>query len=253
MKPFFLIFFLSGIISISAQTPSGMSFVKGGSYLYAHKDRNVDFSQNVVIPDLYVDQTEVTLADFEKFVKDTQFVTEAEKAGEAPVMGGDKVKGVHWRCDERGKIRSPKDYAQYPVGYITQKEAAAYAQWAGKRLPTEAEWEWAFREGRQSTYSYSGSNDVLSVAAYGDRVTKTPKIKSRKPNALGIYDMSGSLSEMTSSPYDPSGKVYGLEAKVSKGGSWLDYITSLTYSSRATCGDFYRWYLGFRCVKEASK
>ena len=99
------------------------------------------------------------------------------------------------------------------------------------RLPTEAEWEYAARGGNKSRgYRYSGSNTLGDVAWYGDNSgSKTHAVGTKQPNELGIYDMSGNVSEWcqdwrgsySSSPQtNPTGAVSG-SYRVDRGGSWL--------------------------------
>jgi formylglycine-generating enzyme required for sulfatase activity len=110
------------------------------------------------------------------------------------------------------------------VNKLTQLTGQQY------RLPTEAEWEFAARGGNKSQgFQYSGSNNVGDVAWYGDYInTSTHDVKTKRPNELGIYDMSGSVFEWcqdlfgsySSGPQtNPTGASSGSE-RVSRGGSW---------------------------------
>ncbi|MDR0414511.1 MAG: formylglycine-generating enzyme family protein [Prevotellaceae bacterium] len=113
------------------------------------------------------------------------------------------------------------------------------------RLPTEAEWEYAAREGtKKSSYRYSGSDDIDEVAWYGDynNSSGTHPVGQKIPNALGIYDMSGNVWEWCQDCYDNS-----CSDRVYRGGSWYTYAVycrvayRLSYAPGGSYG-----YLGFR-------
>lgn len=92
---------------------------------------------------------------------------------------------------------------EHPIVNITWKEAQGFATWAGARLPTEAEWEYAARGGRLSRgYLYSGSNNPDEVGwSYENSSKTTHPVGQKKPNELGIYDMSGNAWEWCSDNY----------------------------------------------------
>ena len=128
---------------------------------------------------------------------------------------------------------------KYPVVGITWYGASAFAEFLNTllgtdkyRLPTEAEWEFAARGGKQSNgYTYSGSNTISDVAWYSSNSGgKTHPVGTKSPNELGIYDMSGNVWEWCSDWYssgyyssslstDPTGPTSG-SVRVLRGGSW---------------------------------
>jgi formylglycine-generating enzyme required for sulfatase activity len=139
----------------------------------------------------------------------------------------------------------------------------------GYRLPTEAQWEYAARGGNGSpeNYTYSGSNDVDSVAWYSDNcidysdfsISKTHEVGKKAPNGLGLYDMSGNVLEWcwdwcgdytSAAQMDPTGPVSGTY-RVSRGGSYNLKATQLRSTSREECYSPYIDYhaLGLRLVR----
>ena len=161
---------------------SMLIMVKGGEYHLKHESYG-SLDTVVILKDYHIDKYEVTVGQFAEFAAATGYVTQAEKDGYSLVEGGDEIKGVNWRFDEKGKRREVSDYHKYPVIYVTWDDAQAFAKWAGKRLPMEAEWEHAFREAVQANYRYSGGNNWGKFAwTSEDRKTNTiGKTGSKSP------------------------------------------------------------------------
>ena len=181
----------------------------------------------VCVDDFKIDKYEVTFAAFKTVNKTKKFSSSAEKCANCPVSG------VSWF------------------------EAQEYCQALGKRLPTEAEWEYAAREGGKKVMYGTGKNDVdlKSVNYNAIMDVKSPAeaakipfpavklVGSYPPNALGLYDMSGNIGEWTADWYaedyykksqekNPKGPSSG-EKKVVRGGTWDNYKTGLEAASRA--------------------
>jgi len=169
-----------------------------------------------------------------------------------------------------GTFRPKSGFADHPVIEVSWYGAAAYCQWkraqTGRnyRLPTEAEWEYAARGGNQSRgYQYAGSDNLSEVAWYDDNSAgKTHPVGQKKPNELGIYDMSGNVYEWCQdvghdsyegAPTDGSAWLQGgnQARRVLRGGSWSD----VTWSCRVA---FRYWgyaantdnYSGFRLAQD---
>ena len=249
-KIFVLLIFVPSLLWAQAP-PKDMVLVIGGEY-HLKLESYGKLDTAVVLDDYFIDQYEVTIGQFAEFVAATGYRTQAEKDGYSIVEGGEHIDGVTWRCDEKGKPRKAGDYDKYPVIYVTWDDAQAYAKWAGKRLPKEAEWEHAFREAANTKYLYSGGNNWRKVAwsAEDGRTNSIGEIASKLPNKLGIYDMSGNISEMCEDPIDRSGKTRPLEIKVAKGGSYVDSKQFMQYTARMPSGGRHAFYLGFRCVQD---
>ena len=144
-------------------------------------------------------------------------------------------------------------YNNYPVVGVTWEQANAFCAWRteyllkglGKearyvqryRLPTEAEWEYAARGGRKSRhYRYAGGDDIAGVAVYGENSDhKVKPVKSKRPNELGIYDMSGNAWEWCKDAYAPYGSSASDEniLRVMRGGSAAGRWDSCRLSNRS--------------------
>lgn len=185
-------------------------FVKGGSFKMGDsRGFNSKPVHTVTVKDFYIGKYEVTVSQYRAFCK----ATERKMPDFYPLWGG-------WVED-------------HPMVNISWHDAKAYAEWAGGRLPYEAEWEYAARGGNQSKgYTFSGSNDPDAVAWHSKNSgERTKPVGLKKPNELGLYDMSGNIWEWCqdwygtkyykSSPKEnPTGPETG-RGKIRRGGSWF--------------------------------
>jgi formylglycine-generating enzyme len=112
----------------------------------------------------------------------------------------------------------------------------------GKRLPTEREWDKAIRAGNLSSFFWKNENPDTYSWHKGNADKKTHPVGSKKPNALGLYDMAGNVWEWTLTNHKSGGKVI-------RGGSWRNGIGSLKSSNRINSFPIHKFhYVGFRCA-----
>ncbi len=308
--------------------PEGMVWIPGGEFsmgsddpttsLCGGKDAMPDARpiHRVYVDGFWMDATEVTNAQFEAFVKATGHVTISEQtpkaedfpgappenlvAGsvtftppDAPVLLNDHlqwwsyIKGANWRHPE-GPGTDIKGRENYPVVHIAYADVAAYAKWAGKRLPSEAEWEFAARGGL-SGQLYAWGDDFKPGGKWMANIFegKFPNndtaedgfkgiapVKQYPANGYGLYDIAGNVWEWTadwyrpdtyerlaaggvarnpqgpSESFDPSEP--GTKKRVHRGGSYLctdQYCTRYMVGTRGKGEeDTGTNHLGFRCV-----
>jgi formylglycine-generating enzyme required for sulfatase activity len=129
-----------------------------------------------------------------------------------------------------------------PVEKVTWAQADAYCRIVGKRLPTEWEWEHAARAGSASIYYWGDAMDGAYAWYKGNSNKQTHPVGEKKPNAFGLYDMSGNVWEWTASDHEHGGKVQ-------RGGSWRNNAISQRSGHRILSNPIYRYhYVGFRCA-----
>ncbi len=252
-----------------------------------------------------ISKTEVTNAQFARFVEATKYVTTAErppdweqlrkqlpegtpKPPSELMVPGSMVflnrawtwtAGADWRHPE-GPKSSLSGREQHPVVHVSWDDAVAYAKWAGARLPTEAEWEFAARSGvsgHRFTWgdewkpkmANTWEGDFPVSNSLDDGAEGTAPVRSYPPNAAGLFDMAGNVWEWTADRYredtyarradggvvnDPRGPGDPNEARrVIRGGSFLcapNYCASFrTSARRSTTQDSSLAHLGFRIAK----
>lgn len=304
-----------------------MVFIPGGQYMAGASDdkgRPDEYPvHKVELKGFWIDQTEVTNAQFKKFVEATGYVTTAEKTPDWEEMkkqlppGTPKPaanllvaaslvfdpptsavslidpsqwwtwkKGASWKHPQGpGSNIDGKD--NYPVVQVSWYDAMAYCKWAGKRLPTEAEWEYAARGGVQNQIYPWGNVPIDKGRSKGntwqgsfpyrnlrqDGFDRLAPVRSFDPNGYGLYDMAGNVWEWCSDWYgagyyktlrtsvnsNPTGPGAtedpmepGVPEKVIRGGSFLcnaSYCSGYRVSARMkTSPDSGLEHTGFRCV-----
>ena len=237
LAPEGMVWIPGGEFSMGCEDPRGM--MCGGSDAMADA-RPI---HRVHVNSFWMDETEVTNEQFEKFVKATGYITIAEqtpKAEEFPQVRSERLvagslvftpasspvplddylqwwryeKGANWRHPE-GTNSNINGREKHPVVHIAYGDAVAYAKWAGKRLPTEAEWEFAARGGLSGKV-YAWGNDLrpdgksmantfqgrFPVKDTGeDGFAGIAPVKSFPPNGYGLYDVAGNVWEWCSDWY----------------------------------------------------
>ncbi|TXN34982.1 formylglycine-generating enzyme family protein [Flagellimonas hymeniacidonis] len=317
-------------------TPEGMVWVPGGILIQGAVSSD-SFAMNhekprhaVAVNGFFMDITEVTNSQYAHFVKETGYITIAErnvdwnkmkhqlpedtpKPHDSLLRPGsllfkvpdEKPKNLEdylqwWEWKVGANWRNPKGYGsglegkeKLPVVHIAYEDAAAYCRWAGKRLPTEAEWEWAAKGGlKESIFTWGNDFNILNLHAntwsgefpmkndLKDGFENKAPVASYPPNGYGLFDMAGNVWEWTQDWYhteyyqlmamknDTSFNPTGADRpfnrynplareKIIKGGSFLcnaSYCANFRISARmATEMDSGQEHIGFRTVLSVSK
>ena len=298
--------------SFLTEVDTGMVLIESGSFVMgsdeAYAETHESPALEVYVKSFYIDRTEVTNAQFARFVEATGYQTLAERpvdwerlkkelppevpkpadsllvpgslvfsppAGPVPFDRLDRwwkwVRGASWKQPE-GPGSSIKGRMNHPVVHIAFEDATAYARWAGKRLPTEAEWEFASRGG-QTGKRFAWGDEISPGGQYlanyfqgdfphantvADGFEATSAAGSFPANGYGLFDMIGNVWEWTSDYYRPDtkelykaqgschdplgpassfdpGDPYASDKRVIKGGSFLcseQYCSNYRPSSR---------------------
>lgn len=285
---------------IRTEKSDNMVFIQGGQYVMgsmgAYAERHEGPEVLVEVNDFYIDRTEVTNAMFKAFVEATGYKTVAERPLEWEVIKKDLPPdypripdsllspgslifsppmnrvplddySLWWKWEEGANWKHPwgpnsdiDGMDEYPVVHIAFEDAQAYANWAGKRLPTEAEWEFASRGGSgnsqfqwgdeltpEDTYNANFFQGTFPIDnTKDDGFEYAAPVAQYPPNEYGLYDMIGNVWEWTSDLYRPDTKAqyaamnvkvcknpsgpntsfdpndpYASEKRVVKGGSFL--------------------------------
>jgi formylglycine-generating enzyme required for sulfatase activity len=299
------------------QAPEGMAYIPGGTFKMGSADGAHDEQpvHEVTVKPFFMDKTEVTNEQWAAFAKATGYVSLAERPltekdipGLLPEFVGKTVSlclrppdgevnlrefpswwapviGANWR-HPNGEGTTLEGKEKHPVVHISWIDAQAYCKWAGKRLPTEAEWEFAARgglqgqpfvwgekfapDGKQMANTWQGNFPKENTGEDGFK--ETSPVGAFAANRYGLYDMAGNVWEWTGDWYHP--EYYkdspkenprgpdnsfdpdepGTMKRVTRGGSWMcadSYCRGYRPSARMkTSPDTGLQNTGFRCVQD---
>ena len=278
---------LAAAISCGCGAPadtSGMALLPGGEFTMG-TTRGFAYEgppHRVALDSFYMDEHEVTNAQYAEFAEASGHVTDSEKLGWSGVFdpkqeSWTKGDGADWRHPD-GPGSSYRDKLDYPVVHLSWQDAAAYCSWKGRRLPTEAEFEYAIRGGLEGKL-YPWGDELAPGGAHRanlwqgsfpqqdlnrDGFASYGPIKQFPANPYGLYDVTGNVWEWASDWYSPTyfqvsptrnpkGPSSGAQ-KVQRGGSWLcseNYCQGYRSAARMmTAPDSGLNNLGFRCAAE---
>lgn len=237
------------------EAPAGMVWIEGGEFSMGSVDPLARPDEapihRVHVGGFWIDETEVTNAQFKAFIDATGYVTTAERPVDWEELKKQVPEGtpkppddvlqpgsllftppdhavdlrdffqwwtwtheVDWRRPE-GPGSSIADRMDHPVVHVSWDDAVAYCEWAGRRLPTEAEWEFAARGGLDRTVNVWGDDPIDPSRAntwqgefpheqtMEDGFERTAPVKSYAPNGYGLYDMAGNVWEWCADQFMP--------------------------------------------------
>lgn len=289
-------------IQCVASATDGLIRLPGGAFLMGARDGDGFAAdgegpvRQVTLSPFWIDPLAVTNERFTAFVAATGHVTEAERFGWSFVFVGllpddfpdtravaaapwwRQVYGADWRHPE-GPDSSITDRLDHPVVHVGWHDAQAYCAWAGRRLPTEAEWEYAARGGLEGKV-YAWGDDLTPDGEHrcniwqgtfpthntlADGYLGTAPADAFPPNDFGLYNVSGNTWEWCADWFsstvhrltrrrDPQGPVTGTN-RVIRGGSYLchaSYCNRYRVAARtAVTPDSTTGHMGFRCARDA--
>ncbi|MGP0592341.1 SUMF1/EgtB/PvdO family nonheme iron enzyme [Nitrospira sp. T9] len=282
---------------IKGKDGAPMVWMQAGEFRMGSRKGEGDIDEHlqhqISLDDFYIDRHEVTNQQFRQFVQTNDYKTGAEKEGKAwgyisipafgltPRMAWKEILGANWQkpTGKQSVFESARD--NHPVVSISWEDARAYCEGVGKRLPTEAEWEYSARAGTSTLYWWgnepppsSGSRvgnfaDLSFTYAFGsnqipdgydDGYAGTAPVETYKANPWGLHDMSGNVWEWVADWYaedyylnspqkNPQGPMSG-ERKVMRGGSWYNRPAHARSAVRAMNDPkVSHEFIGFRCAQ----
>lgn len=231
--------------------------VKGGEFIMGDPFNNGDQPMHkVTLSDFSISKTEVTNYQFAQFLNALKIDFSANYNGKSMVAAVGPYTKLQY---VNGEWQAKTGYNNYPVINVTWWGASEFCKWAGGRLPSEAEWEYAAKGGQLTkNYSFSGSNTATDVAYFGiNSINKPNEVAQLKPNELGLYDMSGNVNEWCADWYDvypetpqinPHGPAAG-EYRIFRGASYHEVDSNCRSTRRnAFFPDGAINFVGFRVV-----
>jgi serine/threonine-protein kinase len=263
-------------------------FVPAGDFLFGSSDSDSDAHEDekpqstIYLDDFWIDRAEVSVAQFELFVNATGYLTDAESGcceGDLARVGGSVFApgpkftlNASWRLPDGPGVLAA--FPLRPVVQVSWNDAKSYCEWAGRRLPSEAEWEKAARGTAGRLYPWGNVFDGkftnfcdekcpadYSNRQWNDAFSRTANVGTYAAGVspFGALDMSGNVWEWVNDFYDPRGYVLiptanppGLESGPThtlRGGSWIDENDRVRAAARAEfTPDSRSNAVGFRCA-----
>jgi len=226
--------------------PTEEVLIEGGEFLMGFPGDNGGYLQHTVrVNSFYMEEHEVTNIQYQAFCEAT-----------------DRKLPMFWEID---KLRSGPDFPLHPVIGVSNSDATAYAKWVGRRLPTEAEWEYAARGGLEGKkYDTGDELDKDEANTKAAKLDGPVPVAGFRPNAYGLYDMVGNVREWVSDSYsdtyfaespvdNPTGPKTG-KLKVIKGGGWFSGTgCNRVHVRNAIPGGWGDLNVGFRCVRDVQQ
>lgn len=280
-----------------------MVYIPGGDFLMGSADEDAVVAdgetpvRRVTIAPFYMDATTVTNEKFHKFIEETGYITEAEMYDWSYVFHSllsaetaqkvslsprqtpwwSVVEGATWRHPE-GPDSTIHERLDHPVIHVSWNDAQAYCKWAQKRLPTDAEWEFAARGGLEQK-RYAWGNELTPGGVHQcnifqgvfprentveDGYISTAPVKALSKNDYGLFQVTGNVWEWCSDWFSPNVAEHGGvdnpqgaregSARVMRGGSYLchdSYCNRYRVAARtANTPDSSTGNIGFRCVRD---
>lgn len=250
----------------------GMIYVNDG--ILVTEDPTTKTSKEFVIKPFLLDKNLVTVSEFDAFVKTTMYTTEAERFGNAGVFDATSGK---WVLIDGANYEYPygknkeKAKPNHPVTQVSWNDARAYAKWKGKRLPTQWEWEFAARNGKNTTTRYSWGDNLIENGKYKantwqgsfpyhntveDGYENTSPVGAFGEDALGLTDMGGNVWQWCEDSIEATPDEAATDPalrRVLRGGSFLcDPLVCHGYTVNgrsSSTPETALVHLGFRCAK----
>ena len=284
---------LKEVESLSSKKLNTSNMVNlSGKFLMGSNDQELiesdgeGFIREVEVDNFLIDKTSVTNLEFSKFVTEKNYITDAERFGWSFVFNMFisqktkknvteivqqtpwwwKVKGATWKNPE-GLDSSINNRMEHPVIHVSWYDAQSYAKWSGKRLPTEAEWEFASRGGlSQNKFPWGNTLKIKGkhmcniwqgkfpyINTKDDGYIGTAPAKSFEPNQYGLFNTSGNVWEWCEDWFTQQNQTNSSnDTKIMKGGSYLchaSYCCRYRNSARtSSTPDSTTGHLGFRCA-----
>ena len=258
----------------STAVPEGMVLIPAGQFQMGSNDDEAANDEQPVhtvhIDAFFMDEHEVTNLEYKAFILENPSWQKSRI--DKRFHNGNYLK--HWSGNNY-----PSGKANHPVTYVSWYAAMAYAEWAGKRLPTEAEWEYAARGGLAEKKYPLGNTISTRQANYNNHVGDTTAVGRYAANGYDLYDMAGNVWEWCLDEYDADfyfvsrnsrnpisgartiqwilenfASIPTNSSRVLRGGSWILDARSLRVANRSRNTPTYPYgSIGFRCVRDVPR